>query len=269
MSYADVQAAVDVVRARFPGLSPRVGVVLGSGLGAFAQGQGGLAIPYGDIPGFPPVGVVGHGGRLVVTERAAILAGRAHYYEGHDLARVVLPVRALVALGCGTIVLTNAAGGIDRALGPGDLVLLRDHVNLLGDNPLRGAHEPRFGPRFPDMSEVYDAGLRAMAAATAADLGVALREGIYACVPGPSYETPAEIDMLSRLGADVVGMSTVPEAIAAHAMGARIVGISCVTNLAAGRGAGRLTHADVTENAARAQPRLVALLAALVEKLST
>jgi purine-nucleoside phosphorylase len=234
---------------------PVVGLILGSGLGPFAETlEAQTALPYGEIPGFSASTVPGHAGRLIygkTPEGLPVLAmqGRIHSYEGHDLAAVAFPARFLVAAGCKTLILTNAAGAVDPTMRPGELVILRDHLNLLGGSPLRGPNDDSLGPRFPDMTEVYDGKLRALAGTAANAVGLTLREGIYAALPGPSYETPAEVRMLRILGAELVGMSTVPEAIAAVHMGARVLGLSCVTNLAAGVGKDRLTHDEVTETA--------------------
>jgi purine-nucleoside phosphorylase len=275
-----LDAAVQQIRARLPaGAAPRVGLVLGSGLGPYADGLADrVAVPYHEIPGFPVSAVEGHAGNLVYGRAGArhsarglevlALQGRVHYYEGHDLATVVFPVRALVAAGCRALVITNAAGGIDASYRPGDLVILADHLNLLAASPLRGDNDPSLGPRFPDMTHAYDPELRAIAADAARELGLTPRAGVYAGLPGPSYETPAEIRMLRALGADLAGMSTVPEVIAARHMGARVLGISCVTNLAAGISREKLSHAEVTETAARVQGTFAALVDRVLARLA-
>ncbi|MSP59356.1 MAG: purine-nucleoside phosphorylase [Myxococcales bacterium] len=261
-----LDAAAQQIRARLPaGAAPKVGLVLGSGLGGYADRLAGrTVIPYGELPGFPSSKVEGHAGNLVHGHASGIevlaMQGRVHFYEGHDLATVVWPVRALCAAGCNTLIITNAAGGIDHALRPGDLVILSDHLNLLADSPLRGENDPAVGPRFPDMSDAYDLALRAIAARAGNELGLTLREGVYACSPGPAYETPAEVRMLRALGADLAGMSTAPEVIAARHMGARVLGLSCVTNLAAGITNQKLSHAEVTETAGRVRETFIALL---------
>jgi purine-nucleoside phosphorylase len=268
-----LDAAVQQIHARLPaGAAPKVGLVLGSGLGAWADRlEARTAIPFGELPGFPSARVEGHAGNLVHARargrEVLALQGRVHYYEGHDLATVVWPVRVLVAAGCRTLIITNAAGGVDPTLRPGELVILSDHLNLLGASPLRGANDDALGPRFPDMSDAYDANLRRQAARAGAEVGLTLREGIYACLPGPAYETPAEVRMLRGLGADLVGMSTVPEVIAARHMGARVLGMSCVTNLAAGITREKLSHAEVTETAARVRDTFAGLLDAVVGAL--
>ncbi|PID39006.1 MAG: purine-nucleoside phosphorylase [Proteobacteria bacterium] len=269
--YEQVQQAAATIREAISPRTPSIGVVLGSGLGPFAdQLEDAAAVSYEDIPGFAVSTVKGHAGRLVAGRSQGVsvcaMQGRVHCYEGLPIDQIVLPVRALVAAGCTTLVLTNAAGGIRDDLEPGDLVLLRDHLNLQGQNPLTGPNDERLGPRFPDMSDAYDAELRGVALAAARELDIPLCEGVYAALLGPSYETPAEIRMLRAVGADLAGMSTVPEVIAAHHMGARIIGISCVTNLAAGLG-GALSHDEVKETAERVRSRFTGLLAAVIGKL--
>jgi purine-nucleoside phosphorylase len=247
-------------------------VVLGSGLGSFPESlAAAVAIPYRDLPGFPVPAVAGHSGTLFSAvlgpQRILLLAGRAHAYEGHDLDTVTFAVRTSVYAGCRTVVLTNAAGGCGDGLAPGDLVLIRDHLNLTGRNPLVGPNDDRLGPRFPDMTEAYAADLRALARSVGAEEGVALREGVYAWFLGPTYETPAEVQMARRLGADLVGMSTVPEVIAARHMGARVLGISLVTNLAAGISPTPLSHDEVTAVGLEARERFGRLLTALLPRL--
>ncbi len=244
---------------------PRVGVILGSGLGSVVERFEGKAVPYSDIPGFPLPTVAGHRGLLKLGRRTAVCAGRFHYYEGRELEEVVIPVFLLHGLGARILIVTNAAGGINRRYRPGELVLIADHLNLLAASPLRGPLLPSTGTRFPDMSEAYSRRLRALARAVA---GGRMREGVYAALPGPSYETPAEIRMLRRMGADLVGMSTVPEVIAARALGMEVLGISCVTNMAAGILPRPLTHAEVIETGRRAEPALERLLLGVVERLA-
>jgi purine-nucleoside phosphorylase len=269
----EINQAVDSIKRALPaGAQPKVGLILGSGLGSFADTLADKrAIPYGEIAGFPVSNVVGHAGQLVYGKAGVeVLAmqGRVHYYEGHEIARVVFPARALIAAGCTTLLITNAAGGVDVTLTPGEIVILRDHLNLLPVSPLRGPNDDSIGPRFPDMSEVYDARLRALAHQAAQEVGLRLREGVYAALPGPAYETPAEVRMVRTLGADLVGMSTVPEAIAAVHMGARVLGLSCVTNLAAGITAQKLSHTEVTETAARVRGQFEQLLGRILAKLA-
>lgn len=272
MSPADgIAAAVAAVRSRLGARRPEVAIVLGSGLGGLAERFGEtVRIGYRDIPGFPLPGVEGHGGELLAGTLAgrAVLAqsGRFHLYEGHDPATCGLPVRVFAELGVSAVVLTNAAGGIRRTLPPGTLMLIADHVNLTFRNPLIGRTLPG-EERFPDMSAPCDPGLRRLAHAAARERGVRLEEGVYAGVLGPSYETPAEIRMLERLGADAVGMSTVAEVIAARARGLRCLGVSAITNPAAGIGAGRLSHADVVQAAERVKGDLGALVEGIVARL--
>jgi purine-nucleoside phosphorylase len=271
-----LDAAVQQIRSRLPaGAAPRIGLVLGSGLGGYADRlDAPTAIPYRELPGFTASAVEGHAGNLVYGKvpksHVEVLAmqGRVHSYEGYDLATVVWPVRVLIAAGCSRLIITNAAGGIDGKLTPGELVILSDHLNLLADSPLRGENDARLGPRFPDMSDAYDLDLRMIAARAGAAMGMALREGVYACSPGPAYETPAEVRMLRALGADLAGMSTVPEVIAARHMGAKVLGISCVTNLAAGITREKLSHAEVTETAGRVRETFVALLDRIVTAIA-
>jgi purine-nucleoside phosphorylase len=270
--YQQVRAAADAVRVRGEG-PPRVAVILGSGLGAFADALADqTSIPYDQIPHWPGVGVAGHEGRLVLGRvngrRVAVLAGRTHAYEGHDPLAVTFGVRVLGLLGVTVLILTNAAGGIRTGLAPGTLMIVDDHLNLTGANPLVGPNDERFGPRFPDMTEVYSRRLRDIADEAARAAGTPLLHGIYAGVLGPSYETPAEIRYLASAGADVVGMSTVLEAIAARHMGLEVLGISCVSNAAAGLTPQPLAHDDVLETARRAGSHVAALLEAIVGRLS-
>jgi purine-nucleoside phosphorylase len=262
--YDQIQTAADVVRKKTK-LTPKVGIILGSGLGDFADSLADkVAIPYGEIPGFPTSSVPGHAGRLVVgaLQGAPVVAmqGRVHLYEGYAPWQVAFPARVLCALGIRSLVVTNAAGGIRADLVPGDLMIITDHVNLSGANPLTGANEDRLGPRFPDMSTAYHPALRALLAKTAERLEIPMKEGVYVWLSGPSYETPAEIRFLRTVGVDAVGMSTVPEVIVASHMGVRVAGISCITNLAAGIGRQPLSHAEVAETANRVRDRFTSLL---------
>lgn len=262
--------AAGAVRARTD-LAPTLGVVLGSGLGAWAEGlDGAVSVPYGDIPHMPSSSVRGHAGRLWLGRSkgvtVACLQGRVHMYEGHEPERVVFGVRLLARLGARAVLITNAAGGLSPWFSAGDLMLIRDHLNLMFKNPLAGPNEDELGPRFPDMTHVYDPGLAAVTRAAALSLGVRLHEGVYAGLLGPSYETPAEIRMLRTLGADAVGMSTVPEAIALRHMRRPVTGISLITNLAAGTSPHELSHAEVEEAANHAMPRFGALVSAWIER---
>ncbi len=273
MTYHELWAAATVLRERTGRESHTLALVLGSGLGDYAATlPGAVAIPYAELPGFPVPQVAGHGGTLYSASLGdgAVLAlsGRVHAYEGWDMADVVFGVRTAVLAGAGVVVLTNAAGGAGDGLAPGDLVVIRDHLNLAGRNPLTGPNDDRLGPRFPDMTAAYDPELRALAHHVGEEAGVPLREGVYAWFLGPTYETPAEVQMARRLGADLVGMSTVPETIAARHMGARVLGISLVTNLAAGISPTPLSHDEVKETAAAARDRFTRLLDALLPRLA-
>ena len=265
--YAQLQETLTALRARAPAeLAPRVGLILGSGLGSFADRlEHPVIIPYTEIPHFPSSSVPGHAGRLVfgTLEGASIVAmqGRVHAYEGYSPAQVAFPARVLCGLGIQTLVVTNAAGGIHPAFKPGDLMVITDHLNLSGWNPLTGPNEERFGPRFPDMSHAYAPELVQLLLACGKETKTALQSGVYAILSGPSYETPAEIRMLGRLGADAVGMSTVPEVIAAAHMGVKVAGVSCITNLAAGLGTEPLNHQEVSDTAHRVEAVFGALLA--------
>jgi purine-nucleoside phosphorylase len=266
--FDQIEEAVNYIRNRCP-LSPKTGAVLGSGLGDFADTLADrVVIPYEKIPHFKKVAVQGHAGRLVIgvtgNKPTAVMQGRYHFYEGHDIGDVVFPVRVLCSLGIETLLLTNAAGGINSMLMPGDLMIIRDHINLMGANPLKGENDERLGPRFPDMSEVYDKRLVDIVAAQMLDMGMGVKKGVYAGLSGPSYETPAEIKMLSVLGADAVGMSTVPEAIAARHMGITVAGISCISNLAAGISPHPLSHEEVTQTGNRVKKHFIKLLTAII-----
>jgi purine-nucleoside phosphorylase len=268
-----LDAAASAIRERTD-LEPVAGVVLGSGLGGFADAvEDAVEIPYADIPGWPPSTAVGHAGTLVVGRAGgapvAVMKGRAHLYEGHPPEKVVFGVRVLGLLGIRTLVLTNACGAIDTTLEPGQLVLIRDHLNLQASSPLVGPNDDRLGPRFPDMSDAYDPALRAAAREAAARVGVELEERIYAAWLGPAFETPAEIRMLRALGADLVGMSTVPEVLAARHMGIKCLALSCVTNMAAGVLPEPIDHERVLEVGARAQSTLTALLRELAPVLAS
>lgn len=274
MSYDDVREAAGAVASATGRRKHAVAVVLGSGLSDYASTlEGSVAVPYEEIPRFPAPRVEGHAGTLysarVNGAPILLFAGRVHTYEGWDLDDVVFGVRTAALTGCHTVLLTNAAGGIGEGLVPGDLVAIRDHLNMTGRNPLVGDNDERLGPRFPDLSEVYDAGVRGQIAASAAATGIPYREGVYAWLLGPSYETPAEIRFLAHIGADLVGMSTVPEAIALRHMGVRVGGISLVTNLAAGISDAPLSHEEVTETAAVARDKFAGLLDDVLPRLVT
>ena len=263
--HQQLDAAAAAVWARAPGFWPKVGVVLGSGLGAAADGcVEATAIPFADIPHVGRPSVQGHPGRLVLGTLAgvpvAVLQGRLHPYEGWTASEAAFPVRLLCWLGIRALVLTNASGGVRAGLRSGDILLVTDHLNLSGSNPLTGPNDEAVGPRFPDLSSAYSPRLRAALKATAAELGIPLAEGVYAMVAGPSYETPAEVRLLRQLGADCVGMSTVPEVIAAMHQGVPVVALSCIANPAAGLAEGPLSHADVQAAAGGAAATLGRLL---------
>jgi purine-nucleoside phosphorylase len=263
--------AVEFLKGRLPSV-PRVGVILGSGLGEFAEGlEKPTTVRYDEIPGFPRSTVAGHAGKLVfgMVERApvVVLSGRIHFYEGHPMAAVVFPARVLARLGCRTVIVTNAAGGINTRFATGDLMLIADHINGFGANPLIGPNDDDLGPRFPDMSDAYRRELRDLARRVAPTVNVKLQEGVYIGVHGPSYETPAEIRALRGWGADAVGMSTVPEVIALNHMGVGVLGLSCITNMAAGVLPKRLDHREVLETTERVKGEIVRFLRAMVGAL--
>ena len=251
---------------------PELGVILGSGLGAFADlVQDKQVIPYSDIPHFPISTVEGHAGQLVFGNvegrKVVVMQGRFHYYEGYTMHEVTFPIRVMQELGVTGLVVTNAAGGINPDFNPGDLILIKDHLNMMGDNPLRGANLSNLGPRFPDLSEAYNLDWRQKALVIARELGINPLEGVYAAMSGPNYETPAEIRFLRSIGADMVGMSTVPEVIVANHGGMRVLGISCVTNMAAGILDQKLSHVEVMETATRIEKQFVHFVQAIVRSL--
>lgn len=280
MSYYDqVAEAAAFLKNKIQPLAPRVAIVLGSGLGAAAEAVAGRSlVPYAEIPHFPQSTVEGHSGRIVAGTLngtpVTIMQGRVHFYEGYSPAQVTFPLRVLGALGVRAVVLTNAAGGIAEGYRIGQLVALTDHINFMGWNPLMGPNEPRFGfaagagLRFFDMTEAYSHRLRALAHETAREEGLALEEGVYLATPGPSFETPAEIRAFRTLGATLVGMSTVPETIVARHMGLEVLGLSCVTNLAAGLGTSLLSHEEVFEAGRQVEAKLAALLTRLTPRIA-
>jgi purine-nucleoside phosphorylase len=264
--------AVSFLKKRVGGRRPNIGIVLGSGLGAFADELANrLEVPYSEIPLWPVSTAVGHAGRLVFGNlddlEMVAMAGRVHLYEGYSPQQVTFGVRVLARLGVSSIVFTNAAGGINLKLGRGGLVLISDHINLQGSNPLVGPNDDSLGPRFPDMSEAYSTRYREITKQAGQELGIELSEGVYVAMLGPSYETPAEIRYLRTIGADVVGMSTVPEAIVANHMGMKVLGISCVTNMAAGILPQRIQHEEVLETGAMVRDTLVRLLKTVLPRL--
>lgn len=251
---------------------PEVGLVLGSGLGVLAEEIiDPVIIPYEDIPGFPVSTVEGHAGRLIIGELSGVpvmtMQGRFHYYEGYDMQKITFPIRVMQGLDIKTLIVTNAAGGINLTFTPGTIMLITDHINLMGTNPLIGPNLAQFGPRFPDMTQAYCPRLRAIAQKVAQELGINLREGVYAGLTGPSYETPAEIKFLWAIGADAVGMSTVPEVIVANHGGMKVLGISCITNMAAGVSGQRLNHDEVIETANKVRDNLRSLLLGILNNL--
>ncbi len=271
ITYEAVAEAREAVLERI-GHAPHLGIVLGSGLGAFADTfEDRVAFSYAELPGFSAATVAGHAGRLVAgrvgAKRVVALQGRIHIYEGHPAWRATFPIRVLGLLGARTLILTNASGALDPSFEPGDLARITDHINFGGENPLAGPNDERLGPRFPDMSAAYDPALGALLEETAADVGETLHPAVYAYVRGPSYETPAEVRMLRMLGAHLVGMSTVPETIVAAHMGLRVVGLSLVTNWAAGIAPTPLDHGEVERMGRQAAGRMARLLGAFIERL--
>jgi purine-nucleoside phosphorylase len=269
--YTNLQETVAAITARHP-QPPQLGLVLGSGLGAYAETlDHKTIIPFDELPHFPRSTIVGHSGRLVLGDAdgvpVAVLQGRVHLYEGYSVHEVAYPARVLGCLGIRQLLVTNAAGGINEAFRPGDLMLITDHINLMGANPLTGPNVEELGVRFPDMSQAYDPAMRELAFAAAERLGIRLVSGVYVGLAGPSYETPAEIRMCRTLGGDAVGMSTVPEVVVANHMGVRVLGISCITNMAAGILPQKLTHQEVIDTTSRVEREFVALLGAIVPLL--
>lgn len=269
-----LEASVSYIRSICPPskLKPRVAIVLGSGLGSFVNNVDiEAAIPYTDIPGFIPPTVEGHSGRMVLGRiqgiPAIVLQGRIHYYEGHPMTTVVHPVRTAALLGCEILVLTNSAGGLEPAMSPGDFMVIDDHINLMGDNPLRGPNIEAFGPRFPDMTEAYDKKLANDMVEILTGLKAKHYRGIYCGVSGPTYETPSEVRYLQQLGGKAVGMSTVPETIAANHLGLRVCALSCITNLAAGLSKNKLSHDEVTETAKKVESLFAQFLVQFIAKL--
>jgi purine-nucleoside phosphorylase len=270
--YNRAKRAADFIHSR-SSTQPSVAIVLGSGLGAFADElTNASAIPYSEIPGFAAVTVEGHAGRLVLGKAAdvgvAAMQGRFHFYEGYSLEEVTFPIRVFKLLGVTTVILTNAAGSLNTEFTPGSLMVISDHINLLGDNPLRGQNDERFGPRFPDLTTTYGRDLQNIVMMEATAMGLEIHRGVYAALTGPSYETPAEIHMVRALGADAVGMSTVPEAIVASHMDLSVLGISCITNLAAGVSDRPVDHAQVMAMGERVRESFTELLRRILPKLT-
>ena len=266
-----IHNAVEYIRTRTCA-EPSVGMILGSGLGDFADTlEDRLVIPFTDIPDFPAATVPGHAGAFVFGTKhgksVVCLQGRLHYYEGHPMSLLTMPVRIMAKLGVKTLLLTNAAGGVNKDYRPGDLMLITDHINYSGMNPLIGEHHEDFGPRVPDVTDLYSSGLRLKIKLAAVEAGINLRQGVYMMFSGPSYETPAEIRMARILGADAVGMSTVPEAIVAAQCGIHVLGISCITNLAAGVSPNKLSHQEVMETAAMAHDKFHSLVDLILREI--
>jgi purine-nucleoside phosphorylase len=269
--WEQVEEAASDIRSRCRTL-PETAIVLGSGLGDFSDRLlDAMSTPYTSLPHWPAANVIGHAGHLVIGtvagKRIAALSGRVHFYEGHDLATVVFPTRVMARLGVKRFILTNAAGGINMAFARGGLMIIDDHINMLGTNPLIGPNDDRFGPRFPDMSDVYSKRLRDIADEAARAKGVAVSHGVYVAVHGPSYETPAEIRFYRKIGADAIGMSTVPEAIAARQMGLEVLGISCISNMAAGILQEPIVHDEVIAAMQHIRSSFISLLEGIIERL--
>ncbi|MCF6097743.1 purine-nucleoside phosphorylase [Thermovorax subterraneus] len=269
--YGELKKSAEYIKSRVM-LQPEIGVILGSGLGDFADGlEERVVIPYAEIPGFPVSTVKGHKGNLVFGringKNLAVMQGRFHLYEGYPIQKVVFGTRVLGLLGISALIVTNAAGGINENFRPGDLMVLKDHINMTGENPAAGEEIPELGPRFFDMTFAYDAELREKAKQVFEEAGLEYKEGVYAFMKGPSYETPAEIRMLKAIGADAVGMSTVPEVIAARQMGIRVLGISCITNMAAGILDKPLSHAEVLEVSEKVKEKFVRVLSSIIGKI--
>ncbi len=276
--YQKIKTASEAIQSRCthdPELGrPKIGIILGSGLGALAdQVTNPVILPYSEIPYFHGTAVEGHAGKMILGRIAEIpivfLQGRFHLYEGHPMEDVVFPTRILCSLGIHTLIVTNAAGGINTRFRPADIMFIEDHLNLMGDNPLKGPHLPELGPRFPDLSEAYNKGCLEIIKSTAKNLNIPFQSGVYAGLLGPTYETPAEVRMLRTLGADAVGMSTVPETIAANHCGVKVIGISCITNLAAGLSPHPLSHAEVMEVSKGGSEKMQRLLMSVLPQLTS
>ncbi|WP_416827093.1 purine-nucleoside phosphorylase [Ectobacillus polymachus] len=271
MKYELIEQAADYLRHKCKNI-PKLGLILGSGLGVLADEiESPVKVSYGNIPGFPVTTVEGHAGQLVFGTLKGVsvvaMQGRFHYYEGYEMNSVTFPVRVMKAIGVETLLVTNAAGGIQTSFAPGDLMIIRDHINFMGTNPLIGPNESDLGTRFPDMSEAYANDLRQIAKDAAKRLHIDVQEGVYLAVTGPSYETPAEIHMFRTLGADAVGMSTVPEVIVARHSGIKVLGISCITNMAAGILNQPLNHEEVIETTERVKANFLSLVKEIVSSL--
>ncbi len=263
--------AVDYIKTRVQDFKPEIGIILGSGLGELADEYCTIAIPYSEIPGFEASTVSGHKGQLVFAEingkRVVMMQGRFHFYEGHSIQKVVFPVKVMKKLGVETLIVTNAAGGVNPEFKPSDLMIITDHINYMGVNPLIGKNDDTMGDRFPDMSEVYTTKYIELAKTIAGELGIDLQQGVYMALTGPSYETPAEVRMARVIGADAVGMSTVPEAVVASWAGMKVIGLSCICNSAAGVSTVGLSHADVIDAANKAKTKFKALVKEVIKRI--
>lgn len=266
-----INETVRCIKEKTGNFKPELGIILGSGLGDFANDFAAKKVPYSQIPGFENSTVVGHKGQLVFCEaegkNAVIMQGRFHFYEGYHISRIVYPVKVMKKLGVNTLIITNAAGSVNKKYNSGELMIIKDHINLMGVNPLIGENDSTLGDRFPDMSEVYKKDLIKLAENKAQELEITINKGVYAAMSGPSYETPAEINMLRKMGADAVGMSTVPEALVANYCGMDVLGISCITNSAAGVHPSRLSHVEVVENANKAKGDFRNLLLKIIPEI--
>ena len=266
-----MQQAVDFIKSKIGDFSPRVGIILGSGLGELADIYNEISVPYSEIPGFKMSTVSGHKGQLVFAKinnvPVVMMQGRFHFYEGHSLETVVYPVKVMKKLGVETLIVTNAAGGINKKFKPSDLMVITDHINMLGSNPLIGPNDDSLGTRFPDMSEVYSKDLIKIADNCAKKSGFKLQKGVYVAMTGPSYETPAEVKMLKTLGGDAVGMSTVPECIVANYCNMKVLGISCICNSAAGVSKTRLSHSEVIDAANTAKDKFKLLVLSVLDEI--
>ncbi len=266
-----MEDTLEFIKGKINNFSPEIGIILGSGLGELADKYCDISISYNDIPNFIKSTVKGHKGRLVFAEisgkKVVMMQGRNHYYEGHTMKEITYPVKVMKKLGVKTLILTNAAGGVSEKMKAGDLMLITDHINFMGANPLVGPNDETLGERFPDMTEIYKKKLIELAEKCAKDLGINIKEGIYFANSGPSYETPAEIRMAEMLGADAVGMSTVPEAIVANYCGLNVLGISCISNSASKSGGDKLSHEDVIETTNKVKEKFKKLIVNIIEKL--
>lgn len=262
---------LDFINNKTNNFKPEIGIILGSGLGDFVNNFESISIPYSEIPGFEKSTIQGHAGKLVFAQingkNVVIMQGRFHFYEGHPMQKVVYPVKVMKKLGVKTLIITNAAGAVNKALVPADLMLITDHINFMGTNPLIGENDADLGTRFPDMSEIYKKDLIEIAKTCAEEIGFEIKEGVYAASTGPSYETKAEVNMFRTLGADAVGMSTVPEATVANYCGMKVLGISCISNYAAGITQTPLAHAEVIETTNIAKTKFQSLLLKVLEKI--